>query len=351
MYKLYKFIFYSISIILVVLFGYYIDIMYPLKENYNNETVKRCYDKIVKRNSKYYMFNSKSPLENNYNPLVFDNLEDYATWNRRKSLQLGYDCPFLYYSGKDDDYIHAEEEIHPVSKTNIKNENDKPIVKINKIYNPEIISKPYATDTILNLDGYEYDRVFGFHHMSNNTPEKDREIETLQNDPRVPHSVYEYNPISNDTYNSIEVQSLTDEELKYEEMLKQPLPDENRIVEESIESIKMKYLEEHPEYSDVKIKRTGYNQYEVEEVTPTRATNEEWETNIINRIDENEITPEDLQSYGEMNVDLYHLKKNNGHLRYLTHADLFDETELNGAVQRMFAPTLPREIWYQKESE
>jgi hypothetical protein len=342
---------------MVILFGYYIDITYPSinnqKENYENmniqtrlsddkktEIVKSCYDKIVKRDGEYYMFNSALPLEMNINPIVFNSLEDFANWNRRKSLHLGYDCPLLYYSGKNDDYVHPEEDFHPVSMSNLKPISNNPNIKINKVYNPSIIAKPYAKTPIDNLDGYEYNRIFGLNHLEEESQEKKTKIETMQNDPKLPHTIVKYQDYSDEMYDNNEIQPLTQQELEYEKMLQNPVPKENPIVEESMEIIKEKYLQEHPEYSDVKMERTGFNQYQIVEVVPQKATEEEWKYNISNRPDENEIIPADMETYGEGSKNL----------SYLNHTYLFENNMPTDTVERMFAPTLPRDIWYQKEN-
>ena len=58
-----------------------------------------CHDLIEERNNKIYVYNSKSELIPEINPLVFENLDDYKKHMDWKAKN-GDDCPVLYIKRK-----------------------------------------------------------------------------------------------------------------------------------------------------------------------------------------------------------------------------------------------------------
>lgn len=298
-----------------------------------------CYDKLIKRGAQYYLFNSKEPLEMDTNPLVFNSLDSYANYERKKSLDTNYDCPILNYTGGNDNYTHSGEKMVSNKPTS-----QKPITLDNKDeefdeYGTPIL-KPYTTYQIDSLDDYEYNRLYNDTDID--ISKKDKKLRKLHLDPLGNHKQISYDlekqMIDPGTIEPTKTK-MSDEDLLLESQQKYPTK-YNPLVEDDPKIIKKMYLEKHPELLDVKIKRTGYNSYKVIEITPNRDETD-MDSVYQNRPDENKLIPEDLISYGNTPAD-----PNASGLKYLS--PLSTSNDYNDAVERMFAPSIPRSIWYQK---
>jgi hypothetical protein len=312
-----------------------------------------CHDKIVKRGDHYYIFDSKSPLEVHKNPIVFNSLDDYANWERRKSLTGNYDCPILYYSGKDDKYVHPGERMitRDAAKAQdplIVNGNQAEII-VDEYGTP--IEKPYTREQIYSLDDYEYNRIFGDgeRHSKKFQAKKDEKLNRLHNDPMVHHKKISYESekamIDPGNVNGRTVRLTPQEQILESQKVNLPAGEKagdfNPLVENSPEEIKAMYLKQHPEIADCKVERNGYNSYTVVEVVPKREGGEgDLEATYQNRPDEKALIPEDIRNYGGTAAD----PKSQG-LKYLS--PLAGEEQYSDAVERMFAPSIPREVWYQ----
>lgn len=69
-----------------------------------------CYDAIaVRERGRVYIFQSKHPLQEGVNPLIFSDLPSYRVW-AEQSLGDDVKCPVLYYDSTAEPYIHPEEK-------------------------------------------------------------------------------------------------------------------------------------------------------------------------------------------------------------------------------------------------
>lgn len=315
-----------------------------------------CYNKIVKRGEQYYLFNSKTPLEVRKNPIVFSSLEDYANWERKKSLTANYDCPILYYNGKDDSFTHDDERM--VTRDGVQKaqspmivSNNQGDITIDEYGKP--ISKPYVREQINSLDDYEYNRIFGNGNAVSikQQNQKDEKLQRLHNDPMIHHKTISYDDekqMIDPGMVTVEKVALSPQEQILESQRMNSAENAkvggkfNPLVEDNPEEIKKMYLKEHPEVADCKLERNGYNSYSVVEVTPKRESNPtELAITRRNRPDEKDLVPEDLRSYGGSAAD-----PNKTGLRYLSPDSKPDD--YTNAVERMFAPSIPRKVWYQE---
>lgn len=316
----------------------------------DKEMSSTCYDKIVKRGSMYYLFQTTQPLEEKINPLVFTSLDDYGNYVRKSSLIVGYDCPMIEYTGKDNKYIHPDERYQQTNDEDLI----QPIVNNNEIEEQDYdeygtpIVKPYATNDILNLNDYEYNLVVN-KQSTLDKQRKDRKIKDLHNTTKISNVSYynkDYdNKVSkligepNKQYAKSNLLLTPQQQILEEQRISNndSIPEYNALVEDDPEFIKQMILEKNPKYGDVKIERTGVNQYRVIEITPRREK-ELPEDVRNNRPDELELINEDLRTYGNSPAD-----PNSNGLKYLTkHKNNFTD-----ALERMFAPSIPRDIWYQ----
>jgi hypothetical protein len=329
--------------------------LFKNSEDTQSEESRGCHDKIVKRGDNFYIFDSKSPLEVHKNPIVFNSLDDYANWERKKSLTGGYDCPILYYDGKDDKFVHSGEKmlaptVEKAQDPLIVNGNQAEVI-VDEYGTP--IQKPYVREQINSLDDYEYNRVFGNGNKQAlvHQNKKDEKLRSLHTDPMVHHKKISYDSEKQMVDAGGEgagrsVNLTPQEQILESQKINLPVGESagkfNPLVEDDPEEIKRMYLEQHPEIADCKVERNGYNSYTVVEMIPKREGNEvELAVTRRNRPDEADLIPEDLRSYGGTAAD-----PNSTGLRYLS--PLATQDEYTDSVERMFAPSIPRSVWYQE---
>lgn len=322
-----------------------------------DELTSECYDKIIKRGGMYYLFQSKSPLQEKINPVVFTSLDDYANYVRKTSLVVGYDCPMLEYTGNDNSFIHPDERLQPLKEDSYSS--ISPSVNNEAVDSQEYdeygtpIMKPYTKTQINSLDDYEYNMVFGEGNKGGikEQQERDLKMKNLHMDAKL-NQKYAYNKDYDDKVSSLigkpnseysmsNVRLTQQQEIQEEQKTANNGPQEfNKLVEDDPEVIKQMILEKNPQYSDVKIERTGINQYRVVEITPKRE--EKISVDVLsNRPDESAIIPEDIRTYGNSPVD-----PNSTGIKYMGN-NIVNKNLLEGSVERMFAPSIAREVWYQ----
>ena len=316
----------------------------------DKEMSSACYDKIIKRGSMYYLFQTSQPLEEKINPLVFTSLDDYGNYVRKSSLIVGYDCPMIEYTGNDNDYMHNDERYQQI---NDDNSSITPSINTDDVNSQEYdnygtpIIKPYVSSKLMNLNDYEYNLVVG--NKKERKQSRDKKMKDLHNTTKMSGKTYynkEYDEkVSNllgepnKKYAQSNLLLTPQQEIIEEQRLhnNEEVPEYNSLVEDDPNMIKKMILEKNPKYGDIKIERTGINQYKVVEITPKRE--EDIPVNVAsNRPDELDLINEDLRTYGNSPVD-----PNNKGIIYMKHKNNF-----TNALERMFAPSIARDVWYQK---
>ena len=74
--------------------------------------MSKCHNLLLRKNNKYYLYNTSKPEKEGSNPLQFDTLQDYKLFMRKLNSQ-GIDCPLLYLQQTYDSQGTRTYRIHP----------------------------------------------------------------------------------------------------------------------------------------------------------------------------------------------------------------------------------------------
>lgn len=110
------------------------------EKNASNE----CYNMLIEKDGKYVLFNSKIPKKDGYNPLEFNNLDEYIEFVEKQE-NMNKQCPVLYLQYTTDAQNNDLIVVKPSLFENNGGLNSTPVVddvKVGNMYDATLDSNP-----------------------------------------------------------------------------------------------------------------------------------------------------------------------------------------------------------------
>lgn len=226
-----------------------------------------CYDAItVREKGRVYIFQSKKPLQENVNPVIFPDLPSYRVWAER-SLGDGLKCPVLYYDPDAEPFIHTEEQYAGSS--------DKRMIRSSKRTQQD---DPSLTDTWKVYDDSTLagtrDKKSSYIRSSVMEPARYVAADGVVDDVSAPIPPYAEasGRVRHEMHDNLITRSQREAVGRGADQ-PAPIPSRNPLRDVSrreIAQLTAEMEEKDPSMRGAVLKRTGYSQYEVDEVIPER---------------------------------------------------------------------------------
>jgi len=250
-----------------------------------------CYDAIaVREQGRVYIFQSKKPLQDGVNPVIFPDLPSYRVWAER-SLGDGIKCPVLYYNPDSPPYVHSEEKYSGVDTGK-----EVSMVRASK------------HDTLMETR----DMKSSYVRSAVMEPARYVAADGVEDDVAAPAPPYAEarGRVRNDLHDNLITRSQR-EAAGVGADTSLPTPARNNLRDVSRDEIALlaaEMEEKNPSMRGAVLKRTGYSQYEVAEIIPERLEDDNTRRHITDMGTSNGLDM-DLLAYGGTVVPVSNINK------------------------------------------
>lgn len=230
-----------------------------------------CYDVItVREKGRVYIFQSKQPLQEGVNPMIFPDLPSYRVWTER-SLGDGVKCPVLFYDPADEPYVHPEEKYAGSSSDDIS--------RVRSSKRTQQTTFPEATWEVHDDSTMMGTRDTKSSYIRSATMEPSRYVAVdgvVDNvSPASPPYAEACGHVEREMHDNLIIRSRKDAtDTGADEQL--PIPPKNTlrdVPQREISLLAEKMEEKDPSMKGAVLRRTGYSKYEVDEILPENKRN------------------------------------------------------------------------------
>jgi len=226
-----------------------------------------CYDAIaVREKGRVYIFQSKQPLQEGVNPMIFPDLPSYRVWAER-SLGDGVKCPVLFYDPAGEQYVHPEEKY---AGSGLE---DASLMRSSKRTQQNVMADTWEVHDDSTMMGTR-DKKSSYIRSAVMEPARYVAADGIVDDvaPPTPPYAEAVGHVHHEMHDSLITRSQR-EAIGIGADQQMPVPSRNAlrdVPQSEIALLAAEMEEKDPSMKGVVLRRTGYSKYEVDEVIPER---------------------------------------------------------------------------------